>query len=188
MIIKSHGHKLKILSVLSSFSLLSPPFLPSFLPYSKVSYPSSSLGASGGTRARLDVSSLVPVVQELGLAASTQRVYRSGSNRYLTFYARFNVPPFPVSEHNLSLFVAFLYRKGLLVGMVKSYLSAVRHTQISVGLGDPHANPMPQLEYISKGFKKMTSHGSWERQPITPSILWQLSRVWQSDQDQYISA
>jgi len=55
-----------------------------------------------------------------------------------------------VTEVNLS-FVAFLFKGGLSAGTVKSYLAAVRHKQMSLGLGDPHRWTMPMLEYVVKG-------------------------------------
>ena len=77
--------------------------------------------------------------------------------------------------------MASLYRGGLSGGTVKSYLAAVRHAQIALGLGDPHSAEMPQLEYVSKGVKKMTAaRVARTRLPITPSILLQLRQVWQA--------
>ncbi len=64
-------------------------------------------------------------------------------------------------------------------GTVKSYLLAVRHTQISLGLGDPRIGEMPQLEYTIKGLKKKAAAGKQTRLPITPPILRQLKQVWE---------
>ena len=81
----------------------------------------------------------------------------------------------------LVYFVAWLFREGLSSGTIKSYLAAVRHSQIALGLGDPHAGDMPQLEYVSKGAKKMTaSRSARPRLPITPGILRQLRQFWQA--------
>ena len=44
-----------------------------------------------------------------------------------------------------------------MAGTVKSYLAAVRHAQIAIGLGDPHMSDMPQLEYVVKGLRKKTA-------------------------------
>ena len=75
-------------------------------------------------------------------------------------------------ESNLTYFVALLYNKGLSVGTVKSYLSAARHTQISLGFGDPNVTGIPQLEFVVKGMKKGTAtRQSQARLPITPEIL-----------------
>ena len=51
------------------------------------------------------------------------------------------------------LFIAHLHNEGLSPRTMKSYFAAVRHEQISMGLGDPHIAQMPQLEYVSKGAK-----------------------------------
>ena len=56
-----------------------------------------------------------------------------------------------MTESNLMYFVAFLYNEGLLVDTVKSYLSAARYTQISLGFRDPNVAGMPQLEFVIKG-------------------------------------
>ena len=85
-----------------------------------------------------------------------------------------------MTERVLVFFVASLYRDGLSSGTVKTYLGAVRHAQISLGLGDPHSGEMPQLEYVIKGFKKKTANNSSRtRLPITPEILARLRGVWQ---------
>ena len=111
-------------------------------------------------------------VQELflaGLADSTQKAYKSGERRYAEFCTRTGVTPFPTKETTLSAFVAHLYREGLAASTVKSYLAAVRHAQIALGLGDPKMAGMPQLEYVTKGLRKKTAgRQKRTRLPITP--------------------
>ena len=66
-----------------------------------------------------------------------------------------------------------------MAGTVKSYLAAVRHAQIAIGLGDPHMSDMPQLEYVVKGLRKKTAGAAQRtRLPITPLIMQQLKEVW----------
>lgn len=63
---------------------------------------------------------------------------------------------------------------------VKSYLAAVRHAQIALGLGDPRIASMPKLEYVTKGFRRTTSgREKRPRLPITPSILRRLKDSWE---------
>ena len=84
----------------------------------------------------------------------------------------------------MTLFVAFLYKENLAGGTVKSYLAAIRHSQISLGLGDPNMGRMIRLEYVVKGLKrKATQAARRVRLPITPTILGQLKRVWQKRRD-----
>ena len=52
--------------------------------------------------------------------------------------------------------VAHLHNEGLAPGMMKSYLAAVRHEQISMSLGDLHIAQMPQLEYVLKETKTVS--------------------------------
>ena len=138
------------------------------------------------------VPSLGPVVQELfaaGLAASTQRAYRTGERRYIIFCQTSNLVPFPVSEPTLITFVASLYTQRLTAGTVKSYLAAVRHAQIAIGLGDPQIGAMPRLEYVLKGLKKKVAGKDRRvRLPITPGILRKLKRVWAWRPDKYNTA
>ena len=86
----------------------------------------------------------------------------------------------------LALFAASLFRQGLTAGTIKSYLSSVRYTQISLGLGDPHAKAMPQLEYVIKGLKrKAAGQAARTRLPVTIQILHDLKLVWQNIPNQF---
>ena len=140
----------------------------------------------------MDVSVLVPAVQELfeaGIANSTQRVYKSGDKRYNEFCDRFNLTTYPVTESQLSYFVAYLFKEGLSAGTVKSYLAAVRHSQIAQGLGNPSINEMLRLEYIVKGLKrKAQSSSTRPRLPMSPEILRAMKGAWRMDCDQNKSA
>ena len=70
------------------------------------------------------------------------------------------------------------------MGTFKSYLAAVRHSQIAQGLGNSCINEMPRLEYIMKGIKrKATNANPCTRLPVTPEILRAIRRVWQDDLD-----
>ncbi|KAL5510124.1 hypothetical protein EMCRGX_G005615 [Ephydatia muelleri] len=112
---------------------------------------SVSPGAPG-----LDLGRLDAVVRELfsaGLAASTRNSYRSWSKRYVDFCGLKSLNPFPIAERTLSLFLAYLYTKGLSGNTAKTYLAGIRYTQIAMGLADPKISEMQQLEYITKGFR-----------------------------------
>ena len=110
---------------------------------------SQPTGSARGTTAGLDLRSLDAAVQVLfsaGLAASTQSVYRTGSRRFWKFCDTYRITqPFPTTELILCGFVAHLHGEGLALGTVKGYLAAVGHTQITLGMGDPHMGNMPQL-------------------------------------------
>ena len=66
---------------------------------------------------------------------------------------------------------------------MKSYLSAVWHVHISMGLGDPDISSMPQLEYVVKGLT--ASRVSRVCRPVTPQIL--LKQVWELLPDRHNS-
>ena len=96
---------------------------------------------------------------------------------------------FPTSKEKLSQFVAHLFVGGLSADTVKSYLSAVHHAQIGLGLGDPDFPNMPQLEYIIKGYRrKSVKGGGRPRLPITPAILQALKVVWSLEGDSFTAS
>ena len=105
-------------------------------------------------------------------------------NRYLSFCQRTNIIPFPTSIHVLCSFVAVLGSQGLKHQSVKTYLSAIRHAQISAGFPDPFKNTdLSRLEFILKGLKRQQAYQGTPSKtclPITPDILGRLKRLWDS--------
>ena len=101
----------------------------------------------------LDLSTLEPSVQHYflnGLAPSTQRTYQAAMKRFNSFCAQYNVlQPFPLSEELLCSFAA---DQGLASQTGKSYLSALRSMQISLGLPDPRdQSSLPILKRVQAG-------------------------------------
>ena len=95
----------------------------------------------------------------------------AGKKRYLDFCSRLKISPLPVSETMLCHFIAFLRLEGLRHQTAKSYLSAVRHLQISQGFGDPRISTMPQLELVLRGVKReLAGQPAKPRLPITPQF------------------
>ena len=81
----------------------------------------------------------------------------------------------------LCKFVAFLADESLQHRTIKTYLSGLRFFQIRSGLADPFQSPMPRLDYVLKGVKRVqaeSGRGNRERLPITPAILRKLKEVW----------
>ena len=78
-------------------------------------------------------------------------------------------------------FSAYLYTEGIKASTIKSYLAAVRHAQISLGLGDPRICDMPQLEYVIRGIKRCTGQQVRTRLPITTSLMRDLKCYWRSN-------
>ena len=116
---------------------------------------------------------------QAGLAPSTQRAYKAGKKRYLQFCGRVAISLLPVSETMLCRFLAFLRLEGLCHQTAKSYLSAVRHLQISQGLGDPTISSMPQLELVLPGMKsELAGQPAKPRLPITPATLRRIRARW----------
>ena len=106
-------------------------------------------------------------------------MHKSGDKLYNDFCNNFCLTPYHVTETKLSYFVAYLFKDGLSAGTVKSYLAAVRHSQIARGLGDPHISKIPRLEYIMKGLKRKANNmNAWTRLPMTLEILRAMKGVW----------
>ena len=117
-----------------------------------------------------------------GLANSTQRTYLSAKKRYVQFCTKHDFVPLPVSEQQLSQYIAWLANQGLTHKTLKTYLAAIRHLQIAEGLPDPKIACMPKLDQVMRGIKShqaRTTTGARPRLPITPDILLKLRKVWE---------
>ena len=80
----------------------------------------------------------------------------------------------------LCRYVSYLSAQHLKYQLIKCYLSAIRHLQISQCFQDPFfLGAFPQLEYVLKGIRRSpTSTPTQQRLPITPEILREMHRVW----------
>ena len=131
----------------------------------------------------MDLCSLEGLVQSYfacGLAKRTQTSYVSGQKRYLAFCEAYNLTPLPLSESNLCLFSAFLAHQGLQAQTVSSYLSALRHLQVSAGFSAPNRSDWPRLQYTLKGIQRSQAPIPKRRMPITSHIMAHLLSAWQS--------
>ena len=122
---------------------------------------------------------MAPAVQRYfqdGLAPSTRRTYDSAMRKFSTFCEHYHVTdPFPVSEFLLCAFAAYMADSGLTPQTVKSYLSAIRNTQLSLGLPDPREqSSLPMLKRVQAGISRARlgrGHPSRVRLPITATLL-----------------
>ena len=101
--------------------------------------------------------------------------YESGKRRYLAFCQQYHFPPLPLAESVLCRFVATLFQSALSPQSVRLYLSAVRHLQITAGLPDPSLTSFPYLDYVLRGFKRLSA-GSPRRKRL-PITLWHLRKM-----------
>ena len=135
----------------------------------------------------MDFSQLDASVRQLctlGLAPSTNKVYKSAFSRFTAFCSKYNVHhPFPVDELLLCRFIAELAAEGLAPATLKTYLAGIRHAQIMRGLPEPRqAGTMPRLKLVQSGVARVRarqgiSHTD-ERLPMTVQILDGLMGVW----------
>ena len=136
---------------------------------------------------------MAPEVQRYfqdGLAPSTKRMYDSAIKRFGAFCAHYDViDPFPVTEHLLCCFAAYMANAGLSPQTVKSYLAAVQNAQLPLGLPDPREqSSLPILKRVQAGIshsKLRRGQPSKVRLPITAQLLlkikWSLERSGHAD-------
>ena len=91
--------------------------------------------------------------------------------------------PFPESEASLCAFVATLARQGLAPASIRTYLAAVRHTQVVRGLPEPRQHSsLPRLQLLQSGVRRDRAERGQAtprpRLPITPPILHWLKSSW----------
>ena len=93
-----------------------------------------------------------------------------------TFCITYNVlTPFPLTEHLLCSFAAYLADQTLAPQTIKSYLSALRDMQISLGLPDPREqSSLPILKRVQAGISRARIlKGSPPRIRLTASQSWE---------------
>lgn len=133
----------------------------------------------------MDVTELDKLVGKFftkGLADSTQRTYRSGQNKYITFCKAWGFRAVPASEKVLCRFVAHTADAGLRYRTIKVYLSAVRFLHIAEGEKDPFEPGLARLQYILQGIRRAEADKGTEkreRRPILPEILRKMKAVWE---------
>ncbi len=104
---------------------------------------------------------------------------------FASFCSAYNVcDPFPVSELTLCYYSSYLAKKGLAPQTIKSYLAALRNSQISMGLPDPRdQSSLPLLKRVQAGISRIRLQsgktGARVRLPITTHIMAGLRNAWQ---------
>ena len=109
-------------------------------------------------------------------------------HRFFKFCTTFNITsPFPLSEHLLCAYAAYLADQHLAPQTIKSYLSALRSWQISLGLPDPRDNSsLPMLKRVQAGINRMRSLRGTPtkvRLPITSHLLRRIKRALDASED-----
>lgn len=134
----------------------------------------------------MDISQLEADVQryfEQGLASSTHKTYASGIKKFKEFCVKVNLTPtLPVPQQTLCLFIAYLASTGLAYSTITTYLSALRHFQVSMDIPDIQQSNLPKFLLVKRGIRKekARSHIQKPRLPITPQILLQIKALWSS--------
>ena len=97
--------------------------------------------------------------------------------RFYSFCSTHNVmDPFPLSEQLLCYFASYLATQDLAPQTIKSYLSALRNMQISIGLPDPRdQSSLPMLKRVQAAISRArVLRGTTTKRirlPITAQVL-----------------
>ena len=172
-------------SIQKSISIISQKFPWCWPP--SLSYPILYSAEAATPHARLDISSLDPVVLEFcekGLAESTTKSYKSALRRFSAFCELYGIlSPFPGSEALLCHYSAYLSLQNLSpqTTCIKACLAAIRHMQITLGLPEPcQFSSLAQLQLVQKGIQCTHSMKQQTRirQPITLAIVEHIRELW----------
>ena len=113
------------------------------------------------------------------LAPTTQAAYRLSASHYLTFCSQFNLTPLPLTQVNITRFIAYLARMGVSYQSTRPYLAWVHFLQIASSFPDHGLDTLPQLYYVLWGVRRLSQTSSCPpRLLITPEILQLLYVQW----------
>lgn len=120
---------------------------------------------------------------EQGLSQSSHSSYKSGIKKFQSFCTSHQITsPFPISQSLLCYYTTYLAKQKLSPATIKVYLSALRHSQVALGLPGPDRSSMPKLKLVQRGIERARAiagtNPSPPRLPITPSILLGIQRHW----------
>ena len=140
---------------------------------------------------RLGISQLYRAVRslaDLGLSPLSNRSYRSGVRRYISFCARYQLIGSPLSDLVLCRFVAFLVQQSLAYTSIRQYLymCALCHHQLLEGGNDPGLSSFSCLHYVLHGsHRSVGSTVCPTCLPITPAILQVLYWCWSQNAHEF---
>ena len=137
--------------------------------------PSDGPRPSPESQTGLDVTVLDGAVKgycRLKIAPSTRKTYESAVRRFGSFCSKYSIMnPFPVDKSILCYFVAFLAIDGLAPQSIKSYLVAIRHTQIEAGLPEPKSlSSCPRRKVILNEVARQRMGRSPPKKPRLPIL------------------
>ena len=110
-------------------------------------------------------------LQHASLAPASHHVYRVGCRHYNRFCRKHNLHSYPLTQKVLMLFVTDL-TDSLSFKSIKLYLSAIKHSNISLGFKDS-IHKMAQLHILLRGIKRTQGNKGVKakHQPITLPLL-----------------
>ena len=136
----------------------------------------------GESATGLAVSHLASIADKLignSLAASSRKTYSSAQAKHLNFCSGMCLAPIPASQQQLILF-----SQTVTYATMRTYLSAVRHLDISEGHRDPLEGSL-QLSLLMKGARRTKPAKGDQRLPITPLILNKMYEILNQEPQKY---
>ena len=151
-------------------------------------HPPSSVGLASPLQARLGLSGVDKLVQDLfdqRISTATRSVYDSGWRRYLQFCNECNIAPLPVNQDSQAAFAAYL-SQSVSPRTIRSYLCAIRFYRIRARLPDPTCSLSARLQYMLKGIQRSSpTSQNPKRRPITPDLLTKIHTLWSNDSQNF---
>jgi hypothetical protein len=122
----------------------------------------------------LDLSGAALFYYNAGLAPNTHVTYSSGQKSYLLFHERTKSSPFPITEHKLCDWIAYL-ASNIAPKTIRVYMYAVRSLCVDGGSSISFKH-MHQLQRVYNGIKK--HHGITSTRPRLPITIGMLQSMY----------
>ena len=100
---------------------------------------------------------------------STKKIYKSQRDIYLSFCAKINCEPIPVTSVNLCRYIAFLARTRAF-STVQQYLNIIRIIHLELGLTNPLQDNF-SVKSLLTGIKRSKGNTQRHKLPINPKDL-----------------
>ena len=106
----------------------------------------------------------------MSIANSSRHTYNHGQYCFASFCSNHNIKPYPLSQHTLCFFAAFLAR-SLSYATIRTYLAALHLKNIELGYYTDFT-PMQNLHMLLRGIRRVKSTSTRpSRLPITMHIM-----------------
>lgn len=134
----------------------------------------SDFGPVTGRQTLSHLNSITQGYLKEGLAPATRRTYSTGKQRFIAFCTASGKQALPATESALLMFVSHLALNNISHATIKTYLAAVRHMHVIVGMHNSFEEQLtPRLHLALRGIKRTQAilTPCRTRLPITLQIM-----------------